>query len=244
MAELAEYAPASDPSAFLLDAAGRTELETLCDGQQQRAFGVLESYSGEQRDESRPGRLQFHFLCSPIEFQGDERVTGLRVRRNRLEGEPGRQHAVATEEEFTIECGLVIRCIGYRAVPIPGAPFDESGAVVSNQEGRVLEGEAVISGLYVAGWLKHGPRGLIGLNKKESSAVIAKVMEDLPRLPRKPGGGPKALRQHLQSRGVRITSFDDWTRIDTAEKERGKSMGKSREKFRTVREMLACLDVP
>jgi len=70
------------------------------------------------------------------------------------------------------------------------------------------------------------------------------VMEDLPRLPRKPGGGPKALRQHLQSRGVRITSFDDWTRIDTAEKERGKSMGKSREKFRAVREMLACLDVP
>ena len=238
---LERFAPVANRAAFDLGPASRVELESVCNAQQQRAFRILEEFSRDRDRTGRAGTVAFHFLLSPVEILGEEEVTGVRLCRNRLDGEPGSLRAVPGGEEITIPCGLVVRCIGYRAVPLEGAPFDERRGVVPNEAGRVGIGQERIRGLYVAGWLKHGPRGLIGANKKESAVVAGALLEDLPTLPRAPATGPESLRSRLASRGTRITTFAEWQRIDAAEVMRGQAAGKPREKFTSTAEMLECL---
>src|ERR671910_281206 len=85
--------------------------------------------------------------------------------------------AVPTNREEVIPCGLVIRSIGYRGVPFGDIPFDERRGLIRNVGGRVCEQDGTIQpGQYAVGWIKRGPSGVIGTNKKcaaESTAVIA-----------------------------------------------------------------------
>jgi ferredoxin--NADP+ reductase len=100
-------------------------------------------------------RLVLEFLWSPVEILGTERVEGLRVVRNRIE--PGSLRAVPTGEERVIECGMVVRSIGYRGIPLQGISFDERGGLIRNDGGRVLEADgSVRTGSYAVGWIKRG----------------------------------------------------------------------------------------
>src|SRR5919202_1923859 len=115
-------------------------------------------------------RIELRFLRSPVEIIGkgeDGPVTGVRVAVNRLEeGEDGRVRAVPTGEEEVIECGLVLRSIGYRGRPLGDIPFDERRGLIRNEGGRVCEQDgAPCRGEYCVGWLKRGPSGVIGTNK-------------------------------------------------------------------------------
>jgi ferredoxin--NADP+ reductase len=132
--------------------------------------------------------------------------------------------------------------VGYRGVPIPGLPFDEREAIIPHVGGRIAEGGAPLPGLYVSGWIKRGPSGVIGTNKPDSVETVASLIADLPGLVPAPEPDTGSLRRMLRQRGVRAVSFEDWRTIDRAEIARGKPMGKPREKFTRVAEMLALLD--
>ena len=128
---------------------------------------------------------------------GDGPVTGLRVERNRLDPDPrGGARAVATGEHEVIPCGLVIRSIGYRGRPLPGVPFEERRGLIRNAGGRVCDEDgAPRPGEYAVGWIKRGPSGVIGTNKKCATDTVGALLEDLARgrLPETASGRPRGV---------------------------------------------------
>ena len=123
------------------------------------------------------------FLRSPVEILGegeDGPVTGMRVGRNRIEPAPdGRLRAVPTGREEVIACGLVLRSIGYRGRPLADIPFDERRGLIRNNGGRVCDEDGEpLRGEYAVGWIKRGPSGVIGTNKKDAADTVARIVED------------------------------------------------------------------
>ena len=177
----------------------------------------------------REKRVHFGFHAKPVEVLGADRVEGLRLERTRVEA--GR--AVGTGETFDLPCGLVVASIGYRAKPIEGLPFDEARGIVVNREGRVAEG------LYVVGWAKRGPIGVIGTNKPDGNIAARQIGEDCP-TGVKPGG--PALDALLAARKGRRVSFADWKAIEAAEIAAA-APGTPRRKLIRIRNMLAVLDL-
>ena len=187
---------------------------------------MLQSFRGNTRDQA-PVAVHFEFFLRPVEVLGDDRVTGIRVERTKLED--GR--AVGTGEIFDIPCGLVISCIGYVSRPIDGLPM-EYGKVV-NDRGRV------VPGVYVVGWAKRGPSGTIGTNRPDAQDVVALLLDDMSDGAGKQGGA--GLDAVLTQRGIRHVSYDDWLLIDQAEQERADPEA-PRRKFITIPDMLSVVD--
>ena len=160
-------------------------------------------------------------------------------RPSALDGE-GRVQAVRLEptaplaEPLTVPADLVLRSIGYRGVPLPGVPYDEGR--IPNLEGRVLEVDGSgRPGEYAVGWIKRGPVGLIGSNKKDAAETVAHVLEDLATLPRR---RLEDLDATLAARGVHPSNLDDWRRIDEAEITRGSIRGSERTKIEAWHDLL------
>ena len=184
----------------------------------------------EFRDTASGGkrkRVHFRFNARPVEILGGDAVEAVRLERTRVEN--GR--AVPTGEFWQLPCGLVITAIGYRGQKLDGAPFDADRCIVPNTDGRVEPG------LYVVGWLKRGPTGVIGTNKPDGDMVARRIRADCAR-----GGKPgrSDLERLLRERGVRWLDFADWQRIDAAEKAAA-SDGAPRRKFVRVADMLNVL---
>src|SRR4051794_34661745 len=178
-----------------------------------------------------PRRIDLRFLRSPVEIVGDGRVEAVTVRRNEIvRGDDGTLRARPVGDDVeTIEAGLVLRSVGYRAVPLPDVPFDERAYVLPNEEGRVLgaDGEP-LPGVYAVGWIKRGPTGILGTNKRDAEETVGCLAEDLPALPEPPGAPIDDL---LASRGVDIVTADGWHAIDAAERERGRGAERPRVKL-------------
>ena len=153
-------------------------------------------------------------------------------------GEPGNLKSKGTGEKEKIECGILFRSIGYRGTPIKGLPFHEQSGVIPNQGGRIMDAEQIYSGLYATGWIKRGPTGVIGTNKRDSEETVKHLLEDMNQLNPCKSPSNEALMDLLKELKIRFVSFADWEKIDAAEVERGKLVGKPREKFVTVEEML------
>jgi ferredoxin--NADP+ reductase len=183
-------------------------------------------------------RLTFHFCLSPERLEGESRVEKFVLRRNRLIGKPFEQTARATNERMTIDCGLVLSSIGYRGQQIEGVPFDLRQGVVSNQQGRVEDEGTQIEGLYVTGWLKRGPTGVIGTNRADSIETVQHVLEDLASRKPEPKQGREALVASLAQKSVVVVGLRDWLKIDGVERGCGQEAGKPREKVTRVSEML------
>lgn len=179
----------------------------------------------------KPKRIVLRFLASPVEIVGSERVEAVRIVRNRLTPE---LRAQPTEETETIEAGLVLRSIGYRGTPIPGVPFDDRRATIHNDCGRVTrEGTSEpLPGVYTAGWIKRGPSGVIGTNKKCAQETVDVLVEDLAggRLP-EPSTTPDELLVGLQERGVDVVDYGGWEAIDEHERSAGEPHGRPRVKL-------------
>lgn len=191
----------------------------------------------------KPGKtVRLEFLASPLEFLGTSRVERVKVERNRLVEKDGQQSAQGTGLYFEFEAGLVFRSIGYAGVPLPGVPFDEKRGTIPNREGRVVSstGELVDS-LYVAGWIKRGPSGVIGTNKPDSAQTASHMLEDAAGNTERRSSTRAAVDALLRQRGLTVTSYADWEKIDRLEQERGQKVGKIREKFLSNAEMLAAL---
>ena len=151
----------------------------------------------------------------------------------RTQVEDGR--AVGTGNFFDIPCGLVISAIGYRGTPINGAPFDEDRAIIPNEDGRVEDG------LYVAGWIKRGPSGVISTNRPDGIAIAGHVHDDFRRETKESKPGRKALQAMLRDRIIRAVSFDDWKKIEAAEFANAET-GRPRKKFVSIEAMLDVLN--
>ncbi len=193
----------------------------------QKNLDVLKTYAANTAGD-KPVRVHFCFFASPVAVLGEDRVTGLRMVRNRIEA--GR--AVATDETFDIAARLLVPAIGYRTGPIAAVPLDDRRGTVSNEEGRVEPG------VYAVGWAKRGPTGVVGTNKGDSQRVVDLIVADAPRAA-KPG--PDSVDRLLGARGVRVVTTADWRRIDAVECARGHGE-REREKFTTLDDMLGLLD--
>lgn len=242
IAELADVDLVVDPAELELDPGSAAELGA--DPQAQKNLALFRA-AAERGRTGAARRIHFRFLVSPTEIEGEGgRVTGLRLERNRLEPRGDGLAARGTGELESLPLGLVVRAVGYRSLPLPELPFDERGGVIPNREGRVLapKGGGVLPRLYVAGWVKRGPTGLIGSNKPDGAETAAKMLEDFPGLEAAPEPTTPALDALLSARGARVVDYAAWQRLDALERERGKPAGRPRVKLARVAEMLEALD--
>jgi ferredoxin--NADP+ reductase len=134
---------------------------------------------------------------------------------------------------------MVLRSVGYRGLPLPGLPFDDRTGVVPHESGRVLSGGRPLAGVYVAGWVKRGPTGVIGTNKSDAAETVATLLADAPTLPRAPERDPAALPALLAGRGVRPVEWAGWEAIDAAERALGVARGCARVKIADRETLLA-----
>ena len=242
--ELGELADADinvDPEAVVLDEATRAFLES--DGADATARKNVELFAefAEREPEGKRKRVELRFLRSPVEIHGSDRVEAITVGINELvPDDSGALRARPTGETERIECGMVLRSIGYLGTGIDGVPYDSRAGVIPNEEGRVHDEDgALVPGQYVVGWIKRGPSGVIGTNKKDAQETIAHVLDDAAggRLP-EVEATDDSLPDLLRSRDVHFVELDGWRAIDALETGRGEPLGRPRVKLTAVEEML------
>jgi ferredoxin/flavodoxin---NADP+ reductase len=226
-----------DPAELELDPASAEWLDSDdASPTARRNVAMLREYAA-RRPAGRSHRIELRFCRSPVEVvgDGDGPVTGLRVVRNRLEPDPlGGVRAVATGAHEVIPCGLVIRSIGYRGRPLPGVPFDERRGLIRNDGGRVCDEDGTPRpGEYAVGWVKRGPSGVIGTNKKCAADTVAALLEDLAggRLNESAPPDGAAVEAWLRTRVPGLVTWDGWQAIDEHERSLGAPKGRPRVKL-------------
>jgi ferredoxin--NADP+ reductase len=231
--ELGELAGADvvvDPAQLELDPESERELEADRE-RVRRNIDLLREFAARPPGGKRR-RIVLRFLTSPVAILGDDRVEGIEVVRNELVMEDGRLVARPTGDTEIIPTGLVLRSVGYKGVALPGVPFDEKAGVVPNDGGRVRGAERT----YVAGWIKRGPSGVIGTNKKDATETVAVLLADARAGKLDATGGD--LSALLAERGIRHVELDGWRAIDAAERSAGEPLGRPRVKLRSWEELL------
>jgi ferredoxin--NADP+ reductase len=245
LGELARADVVVDPADLELDPHSGAWLESDdASPTARRNVAILREFAARP-PAGRPHRIELRFCGSPIEIlgEGDGPVTGLRVARNRLAPDPrGGVRAVVTEEQEVISCGLVIRSIGYRGRPLPGVPFDERRGLIRNDGGRVCEDDgSPRPGEYAVGWIKRGPSGVIGTNKKCAADTVARLLEDLDRdrLDDPAVRHGDAIEAWLRTRVPALVTWRGWEAIDEHERGLGARVERPRIKLVRIPEMLA-----
>ncbi|HWF68498.1 MAG TPA: FAD-dependent oxidoreductase [Mycobacterium sp.] len=201
---------------------------------------VLRGYAARAGQEPRPGhrRMVFRFLTSPIEINGDGKVESIVLGRNELvTDENGRVAAKDTGDREELPVQLVVRSVGYRGVPTPGLPFDEKSATIPHSHGRV-EGRR---NEYVVGWIKRGPSGVIGTNKKDSQETVDTLIGDLTgatELADFPDDHVDRLSEWLASRQPKLVTDAHWKLIDEHERSAGEPHGRPRVKLPSLAKLL------
>jgi ferredoxin--NADP+ reductase len=234
LSELAQADVIVDPGDMEFDPASARIVEEA-DAQTKRKIEVLHGYAASE-PHGHDRRIVLRFFASPLEIVGDGRVEGVRVGRTELvEDGEGRLRAVVTEQEETIPCQLVFRSVGYRGNPLPGVPFDERAATIPNDHGRVLDapGGTQQPGEYVSGWIKRGPSGIIGTNKKDSQDTVDALLEDhaAGKIPAPAVEDPDAILTVLAERAPDHITYSHWEAIDVHEQGLGEPHGRPRVKL-------------
>ncbi len=185
---------------------------------------------------TRPRRLHLHFFHSPAEIVGtDGRVTGLRTERTELTGD-GNVRGTGEFHDWDVQA--VYRAVGYLSSHLPEIPFDHAAGVVPNQAGRVLDlDENQLPGVYVTGWIKRGPVGLIGHTKGDAAETVASLLADADTLTAPKFSSPDAILDFLATRGIPFTTWEGWGRLDAHEKSLGSAAGRERIKVVEREEM-------
>jgi ferredoxin--NADP+ reductase len=238
LGELADADVIVDPAELELEPASEAALsETTV----SRNLTVMREYA-ERAPSGKRRRLVLRFRVSPVAILGEEKVEAVEIVRNELVADDrGQVRAEPTDERELIPCGIVFRSVGYRGIPVPGVPFDEGRATMRNEGGRVLDGEGnAVPGVYCAGWIKRGPTGIIGTNKKDATETVDNLLEDarsgsLPRVDASAGD----VDAFLAERGVSVVTYEGWEAIDVLETSRGEPLGRPRSKLVTWDELLA-----
>ncbi|SHH10851.1 FAD-dependent oxidoreductase [Cognatishimia maritima] len=229
------------PDELELNDASTEELGAPANFVRKKNLSILNDFDVEGSESSKPKRVHFRFNLSPKKIAGTERVEEVLFEETRLSGPAFVQKAEPTGKEVSIPAGLVVSSVGYRGSKIPGVPFDQSSATIPHLDGRVRdESDEIVPGLYVVGWIKRGPSGVIGTNRACSVDTVSAVLDDLRAETRKDEelGRRDALIKSLSELPTDYVDFSRWERIDTLEREEGARRGKPREKFTRVQSML------
>ncbi|HEX4806666.1 MAG TPA: FAD-dependent oxidoreductase [Conexibacter sp.] len=234
LSELAQADVIVDPGDMELDEASARAVEEA-DAQVKKKIEVLHGYAASE-PHGHDRRIVLRFFASPLEIVGTERVEGIRVGRTELvEDGEGRLRAVVTAQEETIPCQLVFRSVGYKGRPLPGVPFDERTNTIPNDHGRVLDapGGSQRPGEYVSGWIKRGPSGIIGTNKKDSQDTVDSLLADhaAGTIPQPAVEDPDAILALLAERAPEHITYAHWEAIDQAERTAGEPHGRPRVKL-------------
>ena len=185
---------------------------------------VLEQYAMREPDDS-PHKIYIHFFEEPVEVltEGDA-IVGIRTERQELDGNGG----IRGTGKFTDwPVQQVYHAVGYRSEPVEGVPFDLQRHVIPNDGGHVLvsadEGAGVEDKLYVTGWIKRGPIGLIGNTKSDAKETTDMLVADAAagRLPAPSRTGADDIFDLLRERGVDYATWEGWYKLDEAERALG-----------------------
>jgi adrenodoxin-NADP+ reductase len=189
----------------------------------KRFIQAIEQSIKEKTSTKTEKSIVFDFFKAPISIQGEGHVKSVKFEETRFE----HHKLVGTGEFVEIPCDAVIKCIGYQSLPIHGVPFENG--VVKNDKGRVGDG------VYVSGWLKRGPVGVIATNIIDARETVDEVILDLQgKMEEKSGNILPIFTKH----NVHFVTFDQFKEIDKYEVEKGRSTGKIREKVISEDEML------
>ena len=224
-----------------LDELSRTWLESdAASGTSRKNVDILTGYAGRE-PEGKPRRIVLRFLASPLEILGTGKVEGIRICRNTLKDEDGSLRACTTESIEEFDCNIVFRSIGYKGVEVQGVPFDQRKGTVPNEHGRILDDEGQpIRGEYAVGWIKRGPTGIIGTNKRDAQETVDAILADLDagRLNEPADPSRDTLEELLDERKPEHVTYAGWEAIDSAEKAAGEPQGRPRVKLTTAEELL------
>ncbi len=232
-----------DPADAALDEVSREWLNSDEAGPTNRRNVELFAGFSKLEPEGKRRRIVLRFGCSPVEIRGNGRVESLVIGRNELvRDDSGSIRAVDTGEREEIECGLVLRSIGYRGVELEGLPFDAGRGVVPNDHGRAVDPETgeQLPRIYVVGWIKRGPSGVIGTNKKDALDTVTALLSDVkagevadpPDL-----ATGDAVNEWVRERVPAAVEFAGWKAIDAAEVAAGEAHGRPRVKFVRIPDM-------
>ncbi|WP_020499207.1 FAD-dependent oxidoreductase [Sciscionella marina] len=183
-------------------------------------------------------RIHFRFWARPEAITGSGRVQALRIERTEVADDTLR----GTGDFYTLPVGMVLSSVGYRSTPLPGLPFEPERGILPNIAGRVVnEHGHHIPSLYVTGWLKRGPHGVIGTNRTDAAETVTAVLEDLtdPTTRTDVANGTDAVGDRLRGLGVEVVDYDGWQRIDDQEQRRGQELGRDRVKITEWAELRA-----
>jgi len=236
--------------------------------QKRIAEVLLKGSKTNMQDASKKWALDF--MQAPKSMQANAgRLSSITFTKQQFvpDGDPFNQttRVIPTNEETSLEASLAFRSVGYKSTALPGlsdigVPFDDKLGIIPNDaHGRIVTPSAGpgnltaghIPGLYCAGWVKRGPTGVIASTMQDAFASADIIQHDwetnVPFLNDKSGDntstglGWDGIKEEVESKGVRPLSWADWKKIDEAERTRGKSRGKEREKFQSIDEMLSVL---
>lgn len=233
-----------DPDDVELDPVSQQWLDEQGTFTARKNVELLREFAARPADPGARRRIRLRFLRSPVEIRGDGRVEEIVVGRNEIvRGDDGAPRARTLDGELeTIECGLVLRSVGYRGLPLPDVPFDDRRGVLPNDRGRVLtDAGEPLPGVYAVGWIKRGPTGILGTNKRDADETVRRLVEDLSAgaLPEPPEPGREAIDALLAERRPDLVTADGWRAIDAHELERGRGEDRPRIKLAARDELLA-----
>lgn len=249
--EVKELGEMEDADAFVLpdeaalDALSQAYLDENPDRKISRKLEIIQSMT-DTPVSGKSKKLVIRFLVSPTELinDGTGGVGGLKLVKNELyKNEKGTLRPRATDTFEDLNAGLVFRSVGYRGLPLPGVPFNDSWNLILNEKGRVLEegSKQPKTGEYTAGWIKRGPSGVIGTNKADAVETVQCMLEDLEAgntlQPAQPSKG--AIVNLLNERQPNYFSYADWQQLNELEVSKGEALGRPRLKFTDIDAMVS-----
>ena len=198
---------------------------------------TLEQYAMREPKDA-PHTLHIHLFENPVEILGEDgNVVGLRTERMELDG-TGHVQGTGKFTEWPVQA--VYRAVGYRSEAITAVPFDHGTAVIPNDGGHVVDpaGE-IVPGVYVTGWIKRGPVGLIGNTKSDAKETTDMLIADALAGRLTPRTATGDITEYLEAQGIPYTTWDGWHKLDAHERSLGSAEGRERKKVVEWDEMVA-----
>lgn len=250
--ELEELGQLADVD-VIVDAADLEKIDPAelarADASVKRRIETLRRYARKGK-KAGSRRIVLRFFTSPVEFDGGDHLHSVALVTNRLLTDvAGQQTLVAdASSRCHLEAGLALSSVGYFGSPIPGLPFDSRRGIIPNQGGRILQTDGTpLKGGYVTGWIKRGPSGIIGTNKKCARDTVRALLADLDQgLIDVTSSKPDAatVEALLRARTPQLVRYSGWLNIDREERERGMDSERPRIKITRRDELLRLGTLP